>query len=891
MANWLTIGARARGAALGLVTALILTFSFSAAWAESERISVGWSPVPGLMQETPDGQLTGFMIELARALAEETGLVLSFVRYDTIPELLEAQSAGKTEMLAGIADLPSLRLLSHYSDPVGRTRVSLFMLEKGQAARDPATETGLRLAAIRGASGSELVGVLLRHEVVTYTDFSDLFEALEAGEVDGYAGPRDAFHEVVRTFGRAGHFREVSPPVQILPRVVVLHRNRADLRSRIDAAVRRMEEVGTLRALRARWGIEPPDPRPSVLVVGLHHDPPFVVRDKANGLTGFAVEVMRDLAERAGIQIQFKELSPRELRKGPAEHHFDLLPVTAITSERTDLMDFGLPILSAPYSVFAMRTQAGNVPDHDWTGVRLGVLQTDIPFTARAPFEGAQAVVFASTMGLLFALMTGRVDAVLHERFSMVSELNARGFASRIIEVRPSVFDVEHATGFRLGLAPQIARLNAAIPGYLSSSRYLDLRLTWFHPPPNWITARLPSILGAVGAALVFVLCAYVWQIYQRRLHDARRDIAEDLIDKIPLGIVLLGRDGRIKYVNEATASTKAAASKLLVEGRKYETALRGLAATGRVDLGDMSVGDWIDRQMEEIWTDGFTREIRVDTGVTFLRTTKLLKGGESLLLRRDVTEERSRMRQIQMLNEDLQEQIRLAEATTEDLRAFAYATSHDLKSPTNTALMIAKALREDLGDALCPDHAELVEDLTETLCGMSSLIDDVQSYTNAIAPSIAQETVDLNDAAREAVSGLSDEIARSGARVTVNTLGQVKGSPGQLGILLSNLLENSIKFRIAGAVPEVSIDSVDDAPEGFVGFSVTDNGIGIATAHMDRIFQLFQRLNSTADYSGNGLGLTICQRIALNHGGRIFAVSTPGDGSTFTVVLRKEPA
>ncbi|WP_416358980.1 transporter substrate-binding domain-containing protein [Antarctobacter sp.] len=840
------------------------------------------------MQETADGKLTGFMIELTRALATEAGLTLDLVRFETLPELLEAQAKGRTDLLAGIADLPSLRGPSHYSAPVGRTLVSLFTRRDRDPQIDPATEVGLRFGAIRGASGSELVGVLLRHEVVTFTTLSDLFQALEKGEVDGYAGPRDAFLKGAEAFDFTDRYTEISPPVQILPRVVALHRNRTELRSRIDSAVLRLGNNGTLEALRARWGIEAPETNPSLLVVGLSHEPPFVVHSEDGRLTGFSVEVMRDLAERAGLQIRFKEMLPREIRKGPGKERFDLVSLTAISGDRTGAMDFALPILTIPYSVFSLSEKAENLPANDWSGVRLGVLSTDMSFARNEALEGAETVPYASATGLIFALLTGHIDAALHERHRMVNELAERGFESRIVEASPKIFDVEHAVGFRFGLAPQIAQMNAVIPGYLASSRYLDLRLAWFHPQSNWVSTLLPSILGAVGAALVIAMGGLGWHRYQRRLHEARRDIAEDLIDKIPLGIVLLERDGRIKYVNKATASTAAAASGRLVEGNYYEAALRGLVKDGRVDLGEMPLEDWINGQMQEIWTDGFTREIHVDSGITFLRTTKLLKGGESLLLRHDVTEERARMRQIQMLNEDLQEQIRLAEATTEDLRAFAYATSHDLKSPTNTALMISDALREELGEAPGTDRTELLKDLRGALGRMASLIDDVQSYTNAIAPTIAQDDVDLSEAAREVIADLADAVSDSGAKFTVNALGKVPGSPGQLRILLSTLIDNAIKFHAPGSVPVISIDRVN-APDGFVGLSVTDNGIGIDPAHLDRIFQLFQRLNSTVEYTGNGLGLAICQRIALNHGGRIFVASTPGVGSTFTVILRKE--
>ena len=102
---------------------------------------------------------------------------------------------------------------------------------------------------------------------------------------------------------------------------------------------------------------------------------------------------------------------------------------------------------------------------------------------------------------------------------------------------------------------------------------------------------------------------------------------------------------------------------------------------------------------------------------------------------------------------------------------------------------------------------------------------------------------------------------------------------------VLKNLLSNAEKFRRKGEPARISVSSRSPGP-GFVEISVADNGIGFEERYLDRIFKPFQRLNRRGEYEGSGMGLAICERILLRHGGSITANSRPGEGSTFIVTL-----
>ena len=126
------------------------------------------------------------------------------------------------------------------------------------------------------------------------------------------------------------------------------------------------------------------------------------------------------------------------------------------------------------------------------------------------------------------------------------------------------------------------------------------------------------------------------------------------------------------------------------------------------------------------------------------------------------------------------------------------------------------------------------------------------------------------------------------GGTVSWETPHTVLGQPSLVTQLLTNLLGNALKFVPPERLPVVRVTS--QAQGDMVQISVTDNGIGISEHDTERVFGIFQRLHSPEEYSGNGMGLSICRRIVEHHGGRLWLESTPGQGSTFHFTLPGAP-
>ena len=165
----------------------------------------------------------------------------------------------------------------------------------------------------------------------------------------------------------------------------------------------------------------------------------------------------------------------------------------------------------------------------------------------------------------------------------------------------------------------------------------------------------------------------------------------------------------------------------------------------------------------------------------------------------------------------------------------------------------------------------------------MRSLVRDLLHLARVGRGEPRRETLDTRAVLDRALENLAGPIEERGADVSAGPLPIVSGDPGQLSLLFQNLLGNAIKFSDHDA-PRVSVTASIEGAEA--QFAVRDNGIGIDPQHAERIFQPFQRLHGEDRYEGTGIGLAICQRIVSHHGGRIWAESTVGAGSTFRFTL-----
>src|SRR5450759_752480 len=213
------------------------------------------------------------------------------------------------------------------------------------------------------------------------------------------------------------------------------------------------------------------------------------------------------------------------------------------------------------------------------------------------------------------------------------------------------------------------------------------------------------------------------------------------------------------------------------------------------------------------------------------------------------------------------------------DLAGSFNKMSYDLQEPLRAVSSYAELLQMKYGEQLDDKAHKYFGHMIGGVERMQALINDLLVYSRVGTRGKEFKEADLNAVLAEALQNLEKSIQESGAAITHDDLPRVYVDASQIRQLLQNLIGNAVKFRGEGTpVIHVSAENRD----GEWLFGVKDNGIGIDPKYSDRIFEIFQRLHGRAEYSGTGIGLSICRRIVERHGGHIWVESEPGQGATF---------
>lgn len=250
-----------------------------------------------------------------------------------------------------------------------------------------------------------------------------------------------------------------------------------------------------------------------------------------------------------------------------------------------------------------------------------------------------------------------------------------------------------------------------------------------------------------------------------------------------------------------------------------------------------------------------------------------------------DITERKTTELLLQQANEALQQQATELKASNEELERFAYVASHDLQEPLRMVSSFLSLLKKRLAGQLDDPSNTYIHYATDGAERMKQLIQDLLHYSRIGSTNEPMGPVDMKEVVTNACHLLSQPIAESGAEIRTGDLPHVWGHKTQLNQLVLNLLSNALKYR-GTAPPVIGVGCTEQKDRW--EFFIRDNGIGIDPKFFDKIFIIFQRLHTKNDYSGTGIGLALCKKIAERHGGHIRVESAPGKGSTFFFTLKK---
>lgn len=227
---------------------------------------------------------------------------------------------------------------------------------------------------------------------------------------------------------------------------------------------------------------------------------------------------------------------------------------------------------------------------------------------------------------------------------------------------------------------------------------------------------------------------------------------------------------------------------------------------------------------------------------------------------------------------------------SVQELEIFAYSVAHDFKAPLRAMRGFSQALADEYSEILDETARGYLDHIVTGARRMGTLIDDLLEYSQVGWGEVAFERIDLRVLLSQVKSNLAADIDSAGATVRVqDSLPVIEGHATTLAQVFQNLVANAIKFGVPDTTPDVAITCQTDT-DGCV-IAVRDNGVGIDQTYQDKIFDIFQRLHTTADYPGTGIGLAIVKKGVTLHHGAVWIDSAPGKGSAFFVRLpRSQP-
>lgn len=299
-----------------------------------------------------------------------------------------------------------------------------------------------------------------------------------------------------------------------------------------------------------------------------------------------------------------------------------------------------------------------------------------------------------------------------------------------------------------------------------------------------------------------------------------------------------------------------------LAQGRLHDPA--------RDELGGMALA--FNRMADSLRQNQLTLEQRVED-----RTAALANANHAL--EREIGE---RVR----AEGEIQHAARELARSNAELEQFAYVASHDLQEPLRMVASYVQLLAERYRDRIDDKAERWIQFTVDGTARMKQLIDDLLELSR-VGRGKPFAPTDCGQVLQAARANLDQAIRDSGAVVTHGPLPTVWADTSQLTQVFQNLLANALKYRSAQP-PEIDVRA-EELPDEW-RFSIRDNGIGIDPAYAERIFVVFQRLHTRAEYPGTGIGLALCKKVIERHGGRIWVESQPGQGATFHFTLPKNP-
>lgn len=356
---------------------------------------------------------------------------------------------------------------------------------------------------------------------------------------------------------------------------------------------------------------------------------------------------------------------------------------------------------------------------------------------------------------------------------------------------------------------------------------------------------------------------------------EDRERLFRTVLEILPVGICLVDLDGRVTMTNQTfndiwadspvgdVLNLRDYEAQWVHTGERVETAEWAVSRAlreKRANLGDL---------VRITARDGARKTVQI-SAVPLLDSDQRLSG-------------------VVALSEDITERTRASEELRrahQELEAFSYSVSHDLRAPLRHINGFAELLHSHSRDVLDEKSRRYLEKISESARDMGRLIDDLLLFSRMGRTEMLRTAVNMDQLVAEVVAGTGSDATDGQIEWTVSSLPDVLGDPAMLRQVVVNFVSNAVKYSSTHSRPVIRIGARQG--DGELVFFVEDNGVGFDMKYADKLFGVFQRLHSSREFEGTGIGLATARRIIQRHGGRTWAQGAVGQGATFFFSLPK---
>jgi len=633
---------------------------------------------------------------------------------------------------------------------------------------------------------------------------------------------------------------------------------------------------------------EPPVAQKNELVAVIPSDfPPTYFRDPATGQpAGLAVDVMNEVAKRAGLTITYRFAKPwKEIEDLVAHGDADLIPLRVMNDKTIQDFSFTTP-LDINYVNYIVRSNDLHKEMPQPTS-RIGVIKGSTAQEYLLKHKVQNLRLFESMEHLLIDLLSGQVDAILTVTVNLQQLAENLGLDERIRIINPATLEIRRGIALRPGNEQLLGRLNKAIDSFHKDQISSRIYEKWLSKPkPYWTAKRTALTLGSLLVLTAVALITWHNRVLRQtnRKLKAEQTFLQTMIDAIPDFIFFKDRNSNYLGGNKSFAEQ--------VHGRQKES-LVGLSDD---DLHThKELVEQFRRTDREVMESGQTMKFEVAVP---LRNGKVIRA-ESIKvpyrddtgqiigvigISRDISERYQHLQQLEEARDR-------AETANHAKSQFLANMSHEIRTPLNGVLGMAQLLAMSDLDQEQQEHLGMIQSAGENLL---AILNDILDLAKIEADMLKFVTTTFSPAELlEEVCGLYRHTSlQRGIELTADYSpdlpSSVEGDPLRVKQILFNLLGNAVKFTHQGRISLGCSILAATSEQIRLCFNVCDTGIGISQQDQERIFKPFEQADNsnTRQYGGTGLGLAICQRLSQAMGGSLTLDSTVGKGSCFSLTL-----